>query len=135
MVVGGSSLADIEAFYGETLGLRIWPQEPFRIGQMSQVLGLPPETTYPMSIARIPGRDFLLELEELPPELNRRRVPEGQLPEGLAMVSFSAAPLSKLNLEYRAEPRRIDLPPYAGRRVTVIEGAAGEWLELIEQAP
>ncbi len=135
MVVGGRSLADIETFYGETLGLRIWPQEPFRIGQMSQVLGLPSETTYPMSIARIPGRDFLLELEELPPELDRRQVPEGRLPQGLAIVSFTGAPLSKLNLEYRAEPRQIDLPPYAGRRVGVIEGAAGEWLELIEQAP
>jgi len=135
MVVGGRSLADIESFYGETLGLRIWPQEPFRIGQMSHVLGMPPDTTYPMSIARIPGRDFLLELEELPPELERRTVPEGQLPEGLAMVSFASAPLKELSLDYRAEPCVIDLPPYAGRRVAVTEGAAGEWLELIEQAP
>ena len=132
MVVGGRSLAAIEAFYGETLGLRIWPQEAFRIGQMSHVLGLPSETTYPMSIARIPGRDFLLELEELPPELERRHIPDGQLPEGLAMVGFTSAPLQQLGLDYRAEPRAIDLPPYAGRRVAVIEGAAGEWLELID---
>lgn len=131
MVVGGESLAAIEAFYGDVLGLRIWPQAPFRIGQMSHVLGLPAETTYPMSIARIPGRDFLLELEELPAGLARREVPKGQLPEGLAMVSFRAAPLEGLAVDYRAEPRRIDIPPYDGRQVAVIEGAAGEWLELI----
>jgi len=131
MVVGGESLAAIEAFYADVLGLRIWPQAPFRIGQMSHVLGLPAETTYPMSIARIPGRDFLLELEELPAGLARRRVPEGQLPEGLSMVSFSAAPLADLALDYRAAPRPISLPPYAGREVAVVEGAAGEWLELI----
>lgn len=135
MVVGGESLAAIEAFYGDRLGLRIWPQAPFRIGQMSRVLGLPPETTYPMSIARIPGRDFLLELEELPAGLARRRVPNGQLPEGLAMVSFAAAPLADLDVPLRAEPRPIDSPPYGGREVAVIEGAAGEWLELIEEAP
>ena len=132
MVVGGTSLADIHAFYGDVLGQRIWPQEPFRIGQMSRVLGLPAETAYPISLARIPGRSFLLELEELPTYIERRAVPAGQLPEGLAMVSFTSAPLSERKLDYRAEARRIDLPPYNGRQVAVIEGPAGEWLELID---
>jgi len=132
MVVGGTSLTDIHGFYGDTLGQRIWEQDPFRIGQMSRVLGLPPETTYPISLARIPGRDFLLELEELPPDIKRRTVPEGQLPEGLAMVSFASAPLNELTLAYRAAPRAIDLAPYNGRQVAVIEGPAGEWLELID---
>jgi hypothetical protein len=99
---------------------------------MSRVLGLPPLTAYPVSLARIPGRSFLIELEELPPYIERRTVPEGQLPEGLAMVSFTSAPLTELDLDYRAEPRTIDLPPYNGRQVAVIEGAAGEWLELID---
>ncbi len=132
MVVGGNSLAEINKFYGEVLGLRIWDQDPFRIGQMSHVLGLPAETTYPISLARIPGRDFLIELEELPPYIERRTVPAGQLPEGLAMVSFTSAPFSELALDYRAEPRAIDLPPYRGRKLAVIEGPAGEWLELID---
>ncbi len=132
MVVGGTSLADIESFYGAVLGLRIWEQEPFRITQMSRVLQLSPETAYPISIARIPGRSFLLELEELPPYIKRRRVPSGELPEGLAMVSFASAPLSELTLDYRASPRAIDLPPYRGRKLAVIEGPAGECLELID---
>ncbi|MDH3511866.1 MAG: hypothetical protein OER85_13510, partial [Gammaproteobacteria bacterium] len=132
MVVGGLSMADIHAFYGGVLGLWVSDIEPFRIGQMSRVLGLPPLTAYPVSLARIPGRSFLIELEELPPYIERRRVPDGQLPEGLAMVSFTSAPLSELDLDYRAEPRTIDLPPYNGRQVAVIEGPAGEWLELID---
>ncbi|MFQ5634368.1 MAG: hypothetical protein ACE5G3_03430 [Gammaproteobacteria bacterium] len=132
MVVGGTSLADIEAFYGGVLGLRVFPQTPFRIGQMSRVLGLPTHTTYPLSVARIPGRSFLLELEQLPPYIERRAVPDGQLPEGLAMVGFTSAPLGEMKLDYRAEPRAIDLPPYNGRTVAVIEGPAGEWLELID---
>jgi catechol 2,3-dioxygenase-like lactoylglutathione lyase family enzyme len=132
MVVGGTSLADIEAFYGDALGLKIWAQEPFQIRQMSRVLELPPETGYPISLARIPGRGFLLELEELPPGIKRRTVPAGQLPEGLAMVSFGSAPLDELNLDFRAEPRSIDMAPYNGRKVAVVEGPAGEWLELID---
>ncbi len=132
MVVGGTSMADIHAFYGDVLGLRIFPPEPYTIGQMSRVLGLGPRTPYPVSLARIPGRSFLLELEELPSYIERRTVPEGRLPEGLAMVSFKSAPLTELNLDYRAEPRTIDLPPYHGRKVAVIEGPAGEWLELID---
>lgn len=135
MVVGGASLPAIERFYADRLGLRIWPQAPFRIGQMSQVLGLPAETTYPMSIARIPGRDFLLELEELPAGLARRHVPDGQLPEGLAMVSFTSMPLDELRLDYRAEPRPVHSAPYGGRQVAVTVGAAGEWLELIAGQP
>lgn len=132
MVVGGTSMADIHAFYGNVLGLRIWEQEPFRIGQMSRVLGLPPQTAYPISLARIPGRSFLLELEELPSYIKRRNVPAGQLPEGLAMVSFASASLQDLQLDYRATPRAIPLFPYQGRMTAVIEGPAGEWLELIE---
>jgi hypothetical protein len=132
MVVGGTSLDELHRFYGETLGLRVWPQAPFRITQMSRVLGLPPETAYPISLARIPGRSFLLELEELPAYIERRKVPAGQLPEGLAMVAFAAAPLHELRIEYRAAPRVIHLPPYNGRKVAVTTGPAGEWLELIE---
>ena len=132
MVVGGTSMAEIHEFYGNVLGLQIFAQAPFLIRQMSRVLELPPETGYPISIARIPGRGFLLELEELPSYIERRTVPDGQLPEGLAMVSFGSAPLSELQLEYRAPPRTIELAPYNGRQVAVIEGPTGEWLELID---
>ena len=132
MVVGGRSMAEIHKFYGGKLGLIVSEPDPFRIGQMSRVLGVDPRTAYPVSLARIPGRSFLIELEELPPYIERRHVPEGQLPEGLAMVSFTSAPLDELNLDYLAEPRTIDLLPYNGRKVAVVEGPAGEWLELID---
>jgi hypothetical protein len=57
---------------------------------------------FPTSIARIPGRSFLVRnLDELP-------------------------------LPTRSPPRNVEGVPYAGRRIAVIEGNAGEWLELIE---
>ena len=131
IMLGSTSIAELHDFYGNTLGLRIWEQPPFRIGQMSAVLGLPPETTYPISLARIPGRSFMLELEELPANIGRRAVPAGELPEGLAMISFTAPALTELALDFRAAPRKINLSPYNGRQVATVEGPAGEWLELI----
>jgi catechol 2,3-dioxygenase-like lactoylglutathione lyase family enzyme len=132
MVVGGTSMARTTEFYGGVLGLRITESAPFVIGQMSRVLGVRPNTAYPVSLARIPGRSFLLELEELPQDIPLRHRPDGQLPEGLAMVSFASANLKSLALDFRAEPRTVDLLPYHGRHVAVVEGPSGEWLELID---
>jgi catechol 2,3-dioxygenase-like lactoylglutathione lyase family enzyme len=131
MVLGGVSLAEINSFYADVLGLRVVDQPAFKIRQMSRVLGVSEETAYPISLARLPGRSFLLELEELPAGIERRTVPDGELPEGLSLVSFASAAFDDLPLKYRAEPVQVDLPPYNGRRVATLEGPAGEWLELI----
>jgi hypothetical protein len=132
MVVGGDSMAALHAFYRDRLGLRVDVTAPFKIRQMSRVLEVDSETEYPISIARIPGRSFLLELEEFPANVERRRCPDGQLPEGLAMVAFTTPAFAGLDLDYRAAPVPVRQQPYAGRRVAVVEGPAGEWLELIE---
>jgi hypothetical protein len=42
--------------------------------------------------------------------------------------------LDDVPVPMRATPRRAGGVPYAGRRTGVIEGSAGEWLELIEGA-
>lgn len=136
MVVGGTSLDALQQFYGDALGLPLWPMEPYPIRQMSRVMGAPEETGYPITMARIPGRSFMLELEELPADIVRRAVPEGELPEGLSMVSFATDSLAEVaeqgGIRFRHEPVAIACAPYNGRRLAVLEGPAGEWLELIE---
>lgn len=132
IMLGGTSMTDFHHFYGTVLGQRLFPMAPFPIKQMSRVLELPEATTYPVTMAGLPGRSFMLELEELPADVERRTVPPGQLPEGLAMISFASAPLAELALEWRATPQAIECAPYSGRRVVVVEGPAGEWLELID---
>ena len=42
-----------------------------------------------------------------------------------------AAELERLDLAFRAAPRTVDDLPYNGRPVAVVEGPAGEWLELV----
>jgi len=50
----------------------------------------------------------------------------------MSMVSFTVRGLDGFPVGLRAEPVRIEATPYNGRQVAVIEGPAGEWLELIE---
>jgi len=130
--VGGPSMADMHRFYGERLGLRTMAPTPFANGIMANACQVDPRTPFLMSIAPIPGRRFLIELDELPDGLERRAIPPGQLPCGMAMVSFTVGCLDDIPVPRRARPERIEIPPYNGRRITVIEGPAGEWLELIE---
>jgi len=132
MVMGGTSLEAIHAFYSDKLGQRVTEPTTFRIGQMSRVLGIDPMTVYRVILARLPGRSFLLELEELPSGTPRRSRAEGQLPQGLAMVSFGANVSRTIEAECRGTPQSVEAFPYNGRRVSVIEGPAGEWLELID---
>lgn len=132
VTVGGPSSEQMHAFYGGTLGLRIMDRMPFINTILADGCAVPHYTVFPTSIARIPGRSFLVEMDEFPPAVRPRRRRDGHLPPGMSMVSFLVASLDNLPLPTRSPPQIIEGVPYAGRRVAVIEGNAGEWLELIE---
>jgi len=130
--VGGPSMDAMHRFYGDELGLRTMEPIPFVNDIMARACNVDSRTPFAMSIAPLPGRRFLIEMDELPTGLNRRRIPAGQLPCGMAMVSFLVTRLEDIPATPRARPEVIQALPYDGRRTTVIEGPAGEWIELIE---
>lgn len=130
MVVGGPSMDDLRSFYAETLGAPSDAASPFRITVISKALGLPTETTYPLTVARLaPG--YLIELDEYPAAAGPRPVSVGHLPPGVAMVTFRATLEDAAALAWRSAPRPVAEFPYAGRRTGVIVGPAGEWIELV----
>lgn len=135
VTVGGPSTDALHAFYGGVLGQRILDRMPFINGILAAGCNVPPSTVFPTSIARIPGRSFLLEMDELPPAVGPRPRRPGQPPDGMSTVSFRVDDLDACPVGFRAPPRRISGAVYGGRRVAVIEGPAGEWLELIESPP
>jgi hypothetical protein len=92
----------------------------------------PPDTLFPICVAPVRTRHSILELDEYPDNTQARARERGCLPGGMSMVSFGVKSLDDYPVEFRATPIRIDKAPYNGRRVSVIEGPAGEWLELIE---
>jgi len=131
MVVGGPSMAALGEFYGQRLGLGVSEPSPFRIDVIARALGVSPETTFPLAVARLSPR-FLIELDEYPAAAGPRPRREGELPPGIAMVSFTVDSLDALDLEWRAAPMRLAEAPYGNARVAVAVGPAGEWLELVE---
>lgn len=131
MVVGGPSMVAFRDFYGERLGLVVGEATAFQIGVVSNALGLPDDTTYPLAIATVSPR-FLIELDEYPEAAGPRPRSPGALPPGIAMVSFAVDDLALVEVDWRASPARLDGPPYDGRRAAVTVGPAGEWIELIE---
>lgn len=132
MVVGGPSMTAFRDFYGDRLGMFVSEPTPFQIGVIARAQGMPPETTYPLSVVRV-GDEFMIELDEYPDVAKSREVPAGKLPPGIAMVGFLVADIDQLQLDWRASPTALPGLPYNGRRVAVSSGPAGEWLEIVEE--
>jgi hypothetical protein len=131
MVLGGPSMTAMSDFYRQRLGLEVSPATPFAITVIAQAQGVAADTQYPLAVATI-SEDFLLELDQYPQAAGPRPVIPGHLPPGISMVSFEVEDIDALDVEWRATPRTIAAFPYDGRQVGVTQGAAGEWLELIE---
>jgi catechol 2,3-dioxygenase-like lactoylglutathione lyase family enzyme len=132
VVLGGPSLEKLRQFYSTTLGLRVGEPMPFTMTLAAQACDASPDTLFPICVAPVRARHNILELDEYPDNTQARARERGCLPGGMSMVSFGVKSLDDYPVEFRATPLRIDKAPYNGRRVSVIEGPAGEWLELIE---
>ncbi len=132
VTIAGNSIDSMQGFYGEQLGMRLNPPMQFINDILAHACGAKPDTVFPTAITPIPGRRFLIEMDEFPAGVPPRPRRPGRLPPGMSMVSLRVRSLEPLASLLRAEPVPLPGAIYAGCRVGVIEGAAGEWLELIE---
>jgi catechol 2,3-dioxygenase-like lactoylglutathione lyase family enzyme len=131
VVLGGPDMQAMREFYASRLGMPVTPAGPSTITVLAKAWDLPLETQFPLAIVQFP-KDFLVELDEYPQGAGPRPQREGELPPGIAMVSFQATGLEGLDTEFLSPPRRIEALPYHGRKAAVLRGAAGELIELIE---
>lgn len=134
VVVGGRSIEALRRFYGGTLGLPVAPATEWQIGVLAAAHDLPPATRFPLTVAELPRR-FLVELDGYPASARPRARKPGYLPAGMSMVTFTTDDLRPVAARARAPAARLDAAPYSGRETLVIEGPAGEWLELLGPAP
>ena len=121
-------------FYASTFGLPVTAPSPTEIGVLARAWQLPESQPFRLGVARLPQR-FLIEVDEYPAAAGAPVVPPGELPAGMALVSFSVPTLEPWLDALVAPPRSIAEPPYAGRRVGVLRGLSGEHIELVETGP
>jgi hypothetical protein len=107
VVAGG---ADLDAMFAAYAGFSNAVDPPVRtpVGVISSANGLPPETLHPHGLIKLP-EGTMIELDGYPAMTVPRAVATGELPPGMAMVSF------------------------AGAGAMLMRGAAGEVIELVEE--
>ena len=124
----------MQAFYREVLGLAVTPAFGSPVGVLQAAHGLPPTSETPLALVPL-SRGFALELDGYPASAAPRPQREGDLPPGLAMVSFLSDPTASGSaigaLPWLREPAARTEAPYDGRSAGLLRGAAGEWLEIV----
>ncbi|NOT59472.1 MAG: hypothetical protein HOP19_04515 [Acidobacteria bacterium] len=132
IINGGADLEALRAFYIEHFKLNVSPTSAGRIAVLSRAYGLDDDTPQKLALASLP-ENFAIELDQYPAEVIERPQLTGELPPGIAMVSFTLGSLNEVALPWRQAPQAISEWPYDGHRAAVTVGAAGEWIELIEE--
>jgi hypothetical protein len=131
VVVGGPDMTALRAFYRDVLRLETTEPSLTKINVLQDAYGLSRDTQFLLGIARLPS-SFLIELDQYPPGARERPRRRGELPPGIAMVSFSVKSLEGVSLPWRVKPAPQAEAPYRGQRAGMLVGPAGEWIELIE---
>jgi hypothetical protein len=106
-ILGAPDVGATLRFYGDRLGTPTIAPAPVNVRIINDSFGLGADAKVPMGIVKMP-RDYLIEVDELPAHALPRARRSGELPQGVALVSFV----------YAGEPG-------------VVVGAAGEWIELL----
>ena len=106
-ILGVPDVGAVLRFYRERLQTPTIAPSPVNVRIINDSFGLGADAKVPMGIVKMP-RDYLIEVDELPAHALPRARRSGELPQGVALVSFA----------YAGEPG-------------VVVGAAGEWIELL----
>lgn len=135
MVLGGPSLTKLQTFY-RALGVNVTEAYPATVGVLQEVFSLSADTVTATALASL-SPSFLVELDEVPPEATPRPRRSRDLPAGISLVTFRVDDLDRIDLQaidrtWKVAPHRSELAPHRGMRVAMLEGAAGEWIELVE---
>ncbi len=136
VVLGGPSMDAMRRFYADVLELTVTEPYSSTVSVLQAALNLPADGKILIALATLsPG--FLIELDEYPAVTGPRPQREGDLPSGMAIVSFLADKTFAAKISAQKDhgaPRPRAEAPYLGREVTLMRGAAGEWLEIVTDA-
>jgi hypothetical protein len=130
VVLGGPDMVAMQAFYRDMLGVPVTQANPAVVNVVNNANKLPDDNPILLGIARLP-KNFLIELDEYPKVTRPRPQRDGELPPGMAIVSFSVESLGDRKLPWVAPPKARTEAPYNGKRAGLLRGAAGELVEIV----
>jgi catechol 2,3-dioxygenase-like lactoylglutathione lyase family enzyme len=121
------------AFYSEELGFERGNTYEIPYSLINNAFGFEPARTHKLAMSCV-GRRVNIEIDEYPAEAEARKVPDGTLPPGMALVTLLVDSLEDVRAPFLGPVVRPAAPPYLGRRAAVCRGATGELVELIEDS-
>lgn len=131
VILGGSSLHSLQDYYQTRFGVPRVPVMQSVVATLSARYALPADYRHPIAAFPVGGQCYV-EADQMPEAAVPRPCPPGELPPGIAMVSFEVKNLPVQSEGALGSTERPSSPPYAGRRTRACVGAAGEFIELIE---
>lgn len=131
LVLGSTNLSATRDFYHRLGAITSDRTMQARITVLNEAFGFEVNTTHPITMARV-SPQYSIEMDGYPASATERSTRPGELPASIAMVSFEVHSLDAMKSSLLASPKRVSQFPYAGRRVAVVRGPAGELLELVE---
>ncbi|MCM2311059.1 MAG: hypothetical protein NDI84_06600 [Steroidobacteraceae bacterium] len=131
VVLGVHDIRRTLDYYHATFGLTVTEPAASRIDVLANAWEIPREQPFLIGIARLPER-FLIEVDEYPAAADSRLAAAGELPAGMAMVSFTVPSLDPFLSQFVAPPVELNGVPYDARRAGVLVGPSGEHIELVE---
>jgi catechol 2,3-dioxygenase-like lactoylglutathione lyase family enzyme len=134
LIVGGPRLDALREFYSSQFGAMVGQPMQARMTVLNKAHGLDIETTHPLAVARL-SPQYSIELDGYPDTATARSTHAGELPPAIASVSFEVDSLEAVKVPLLAPARAISAQPYAGKRVAMMRGPAGELIELVETHP
>jgi len=131
VVLGVHDIRRTLDFYNTKFGLPVTEPAPSRVEVLADAWDLPRSQPFLLGIVRLPER-FLIEVDEYPPAAAARTAAVGELPAGMAMVSFTVPSLEPYLTQIESPPVTLNGVPYDGQRAGVLRGPSGEHIELVE---
>ena len=133
VILGGASLEGLRDCYEQGRGLGGVAAVPTALSAFSAPYALPSEHPHVTAALPLPGQ-CRIEADQMPSTATARPCEPGQLPPGLAMVSFEVDRLPETLPGALGGIHCSRGLPYSGRRSRAGVGPAGELIELIEVA-
>jgi len=133
MVLGAPHFGEAKAFYEDhfavSIGIDVTTAQPLK----AEALGISAYDKHRMLTFVLAGGQEVagkIQLDEHPGRASVRPRRAGDLPGGVALVTFEVPSFERLALPFVQPPRPFDHPPYDGRLVATCVGGAGDLIEL-----